>query len=37
MARLKDLPIYEQEHLLSKLLPPLENWSGSNIKNISLK
>ena len=23
MVRLKDLPIYEQEHLLSKLLPPL--------------
>ena len=23
MARLEDLPIYEQEHLLSKLLPPL--------------
>jgi hypothetical protein len=23
MVRLKDLPIYEQDHLLSKLLPPL--------------
>ena len=36
MARLEDLPIYEQEHLLSKLLPPLGKleWVKQN-KHIS--